>query len=37
MTIGAIVAVCFMLLCIGIVGCLKLGVELSNPRRVSPY
>tara|TARA_B110000003_G_scaffold103951_1_gene106122 strand:- start:24045 stop:24158 length:114 start_codon:yes stop_codon:yes gene_type:complete len=37
MTIGAIVAVCFMLLCIGIVGCLKLGVELSNPSKVRPY
>ncbi len=37
MTVGAIVAVCFMLLCIGVVGCLKLFVDINNPRRVRPY
>ena len=37
MTIGAIVAVGFMLLFIGVVGCLKLYVGLNNPRSVIPY
>jgi hypothetical protein len=37
MTAGGIVAVCFMLLCIGIGACLKLYVGLNNPRSVIPY
>ena len=37
MTIGAIIAVGFMLLCIGTVGCLKLYVGLNNPGSVIPY
>ena len=37
MTAGGIVAVFFMLLFIGVVGCLKLYVGLSHPKnRVSP-
>tara|TARA_B000000441_G_C21730089_1_gene345612 strand:+ start:379 stop:492 length:114 start_codon:yes stop_codon:yes gene_type:complete len=36
MTIGSILVVCIMFLCIGAVACLKLFVDLSDPRKVTP-